>query len=83
VLSLLSSAALSLLVCAESGAAPAPVPASAKRDPVRFVCLPLPSPQWTPFNPEHIRWHVPLSLAPICWKAAAPASAAATWQPNT
>jgi Zn-dependent M28 family amino/carboxypeptidase len=51
-------AALSLLVCAESGAAPAPVPASAKRDP---VSVRLPSAAFAAMdtiNPEHIRWHV-------------------------
>jgi Zn-dependent M28 family amino/carboxypeptidase len=51
-------AALSLLVYAEPGAAPAPAAASAKRDP---ISVRLPSAAFAALetiNPEHIRWHV-------------------------
>src|ERR1700692_2264092 len=49
-------AALSVIACAEGGAAPAP--ASAKRD---AVSVHLPSAAFAAMetiNPEHIRWHV-------------------------
>src|ERR1700686_4959416 len=51
-------ASLSLVLCSEGGAAPAPAPAAAKRD---DVSVRLPSTAFAALetiDPEHIRWHV-------------------------
>jgi Zn-dependent M28 family amino/carboxypeptidase len=51
-------AALSLLVWAEGGAAPAPAPAAAKREPVSVRLPGAAFAAMQTINPEHIRWHV-------------------------
>jgi Zn-dependent M28 family amino/carboxypeptidase len=51
-------AALSLLMCGEGGAAPAPAAASAKREPVSVRLPGAAFAAMQTISPEHIRWHV-------------------------